>query len=108
MTDTLLFNARIRTMDPARPTAEALLIRGGRIVAVGNNDLPAPGARRIDAGGRLCLPGFQDAHIHLLNGGTDLVETAQLYDCLTPGDIQTVMAQHNAKISGSGLGNSVG
>jgi hypothetical protein len=98
--DTLLFNARIRTMDPARPLAEALLIRDGRIVAVGNNDLRAPGARRIDAGGRLCLPGFQDAHIHLLNGGTDLVETAQLYDCLTIGDIQSVMAEHNAKIGG--------
>ena len=77
--ETVLFNARIRTMDPSHPTAEALLIREGRILALGNQtDLAAlsPDAPTIDAGGRLCLPGFQDAHIHLLSGGTNLVETA--------------------------------
>ena len=77
--ETVLFNARIRTMDPSHPTAEALLIHEGRILALGNQtDLAAlsPDAPTIDAGGRLCLPRFQDAHIHLLSGGTNLVETA--------------------------------
>ena len=36
MADTLLHNARIRTMDPTRPTAEWLLIRDGRIARVTN------------------------------------------------------------------------
>jgi len=101
--DTLLFNTQIRTMDPSRPTAEALLIREGRILALGHKtDLAAlsPGAQTIDGGGRLCLPGFQDAHIHLLSGGTDLVETAQLYDCLTLDDIRSVMAAHAKAMAG--------
>ena len=101
--DTLLFNARIRTMDPSRPTAEALLIRSGRILALGNMaDLAAlsPNARTIDAEGRLGLPGFQDAHIHLLGGGTDLVATAQLYDCLTLNDIQGTLSAHAKTMAG--------
>ncbi|MGL4280400.1 MAG: amidohydrolase, partial [Albidovulum sp.] len=98
MTDLLVENAVIRTMDPARPSARSLLIRDGVIVAL--SDAPdglrgiAGGARRIDAGGRLALPGFQDAHIHLLNGGTDLVETAQLYDCTTLEEIVATMRAH--------------
>ena len=102
MTEILIYNARIRTMDPACPMAGAVLLRDGLVVTLGDAaELTArAGARRIDAGGRLVLPGFQDAHIHLLNGGTDLVETAQLYDCVTLGEIQTVMAGHAAAQSG--------
>ncbi|HQU68774.1 MAG TPA: amidohydrolase [Albidovulum sp.] len=97
MTDVLVENAAIRTMDPARPFARSLLIRDGIIAAL--SDAPdglsdQRGARRIDAGGGLVLPGFQDAHIHLLNGGTDLVETAQLYDCATLDDIVAAMRTH--------------
>ncbi len=93
MADTLIHNARIRTMDPATPTADWVLIRAGIIAALGQGDPPAA-ARRIDAGGRLVLPGFQDAHIHLLNGGTDLIETAQLYDCRTLTDIAAALRAH--------------
>lgn len=102
MTEILIYNARVRTMDQGCPMAEAILLRDGLVVALGDTaELSASaGARRIDAGGRLVLPGFQDAHIHLLNGGTDLVETAQLYDCVTLGDIQAVMADHAAAQSG--------
>ncbi|MEO5615806.1 MAG: amidohydrolase family protein, partial [Cypionkella sp.] len=101
MTETLIYNARIRTMDAACPMAGAVLLRDGLVVALGDAALAMAGdARRIDAGGRLVLPGFQDAHIHLLNGGTDLVETAQLYDCVTLAEIQAVMAAHAAAQSG--------
>ncbi|MFN4173155.1 MAG: amidohydrolase [Pseudorhodobacter sp.] len=96
MTATLLLNARIRTMDPARPFAEAVLIRSGRIAAVGDAAalrVQAPGARVIDAGGRLCLPGFQDAHVHLLDGGVDLVVAAPLWEVATlPGLCQALSA----------------
>lgn len=98
MTAVLVENAVIRTMDPARPFARSLLIRDGLVVAL--SDAPdglrdqGGGARRIDAGGRLALPGFQDAHIHLLNGGTDLVETAQLYDCTSLDEIAAAMRAH--------------
>jgi predicted amidohydrolase YtcJ len=91
-------------MDPARPLAEALVIARGHILALGSAAemaaLAGPQAMVIDAGGRLVLPGFQDAHIHLLNGGVDLVETAQLYDCTTLEQIQSVWARHAAGWSG--------
>jgi predicted amidohydrolase YtcJ len=98
MTDVLIENADIRTMDPARPQATSILIRDGRIVALSDDRHGLRGiaaaAEIIDAGGRLALPGFQDAHIHLLNGGTDLVETAQLYDCTTLDDIIHAVIAH--------------
>jgi hypothetical protein len=102
VTDTLLRNAHVVTMDPTRPQARAVLIRHGRVLAVGDDldALAAPGATVIDAGGRLVLPGFQDAHVHLLNGGVDLVETAQLYDCTTLGELQTALAAHAAGWNG--------
>ena len=72
--DLILRNANIHTMDPARPQARAMALAGGRIVALGDDlgDLVRPGMRVIDAGGRLVLPGFQDAHVHLLSGGVEL------------------------------------
>ncbi|MDZ5111343.1 amidohydrolase family protein [Pseudomonas putida] len=54
------------TMDPALGDIDQgdVLVRDGRIVAVGRN-LQAPDARRIDARGQIVLPGFVDAHNHL-------------------------------------------
>lgn len=102
--DLILTNARIRTMDPARPWAQALAVGAGRILVLGSDAeiraLAGPGTRRTDAGGRLCLPGFQDAHIHLLNGGTDLVETAPLYDCTTLEEVRAALAAHAARWPG--------
>ena len=65
-------NARIYTGDPARPWAEALACSGDRIVRVGGTkDVEALADRStqiIDGGGGLVLPGFIDAHIHLMWG----------------------------------------
>ncbi|MDW8069208.1 MAG: amidohydrolase [Anaerolineae bacterium] len=66
--DTLLFNGRIYTMDPQCPRASALAICGGRIRAVGGDDLRAlagPGTAVVDLEGRTVLPGLTDSHIHL-------------------------------------------
>lgn len=66
--DLILVNGNIRTLDRAKPRAEAMAISGGLIVAVGTNrELQAfigPRTQVIDAGGRLVLPGFNDAHVH--------------------------------------------
>lgn len=74
--DLILFNALIRTMDASRPEAEAVAICGSRVAAVGSNTeikaLAGPRTRLIDAGGRLVLPGFNDAHVHFLAGGFQL------------------------------------
>ena len=70
MIDLLLTNARVYTVDPARPWAEAVACQGGRIVAVGRaadlDALAGPATHRIDCGGRLLLPGLTDAHVHTL------------------------------------------
>ncbi len=69
--DLLLVNGRIHTLDPARPEATALLVRGERIVAVGGDaDLKAaagPAARVIDLRGRAVIPGLIDTHTHLFD-----------------------------------------
>ncbi len=67
---TILYNVRAYTMDPATPQAEALAWRGERLLAVGSRTAVAatagPGARMVDGGGRIVLPGLIDAHIHFM------------------------------------------
>ena len=83
----IIFNANIHTMDPAKPTAEALAIYGQRIVAVGMTKeikaIAGPGTQSIDAQGQLILPGFNDAHVHFLTGGFQL-SSVDLRDADTP------------------------
>ena len=64
--DIAIVNARVYTGNAARPWAEAIGIRSNRIAAVGTSaEISAAGATRtIDAGGRLLIPGFNDAHAH--------------------------------------------
>ena len=68
--DLLLVNARVLTMDPARPTANVVAVRGGLIAEVGGSSLitPRPGsrARTIDCRGMALVPGLIDAHCHVL------------------------------------------
>jgi len=74
--DYLFTNASIYTADPANPRAEAVAVRGNRIVFVGRTadaiDLRGPGTEVIDAGGRTLLPGLIDSHFHLLWGSLKL------------------------------------
>jgi len=74
--DLILTNARVLTMDPAYPRAEAVAIRDGRILAVGTAPgvaaLAGPDTRVIDAEGRSVLPGFVESHLHLVLGGAEL------------------------------------
>lgn len=66
--DRLLVNARVLTMDPARPEAEAIAITGSRISAIGASAELLTRRQRdtevIDLGGRTLIPGFVDAHNH--------------------------------------------
>lgn len=67
--DTVVVNAKVFTSNPAQPWAQALAISGERIVAVGDtatvSKLAGSATRRIDAGGRTIVPGFNDAHQHI-------------------------------------------
>ena len=95
MVDTLIHNARIRTMDPTAPVADWVLIRGGVIASIGRG-APPDARDKIDAGGRLVLPGFQDAHVHLLSGGLDLATAAYLYDAVSADDLLATLRAHAA------------
>jgi predicted amidohydrolase YtcJ len=74
--DLIITNAKIWTGDKAHPSAQALAVIGDRIVAVGSNSdvqiLRGAATRTIDAGGKLLLPGFNDAHVHFVTSGTRL------------------------------------
>ncbi|MFI7588162.1 amidohydrolase [Spongisporangium articulatum] len=71
--DLIVSDARIWTGDAATPWAEALAVSGDRVVAVGPADdvaaLAGPRTRRVEAPGRLVVPGFHDAHVHPSFGG---------------------------------------
>jgi predicted amidohydrolase YtcJ len=71
--DLVVTSAAVRTMDPERPTAEAVAVAAGEIVFVGDaggaRELAGDGTEVIDAGGRTVMPGIHDGHIHALDGG---------------------------------------
>ena len=68
----IVFNADIRTVDQNQNRAEAFAIKGGRFVAVGNNeevlDLKGATTESINANGATIVPGFIDSHTHLSSG----------------------------------------
>jgi predicted amidohydrolase YtcJ len=81
--DLIITHAKVWTVDPAKPTAQAVAILRDRIVAVGSDgevsSWHGPKTQIIDAGGKLLLPGFNDAHVHFVSGGAQL-ENVQLND----------------------------
>lgn len=83
--DRLLLNGCVVTLDPARPRAEALAVRDGRVLAVGATaDLQAcvgPATEMIDLQGRMVMPGLFDGHCHPTKGAI-----AQLFSCRFPFD----------------------
>src|SRR5215469_1315011 len=84
--DTIITNANAWTVDRNHPKAEAVAILNQRIVAVGTSvEMDAwrgPQTRIIDAGRKLLLPGFNDAHVHFVSGGFQL-DQVQLTDAKT-------------------------
>ncbi len=98
--DLIIRNARIWTVDPSRPEAEAVAILGDRIVAVGSNaEVDAwrgPATRVLDAAGKRLLPGFNDAHVHFADGGAQL-DNVQLNDAASPQEFARRIAERAAK-----------
>ncbi|HTV00542.1 MAG TPA: amidohydrolase [Luteitalea sp.] len=95
--DVLIVNARVYTVDPDRPAAQAIAIRGSRIVAVGSDaDVRALSGRAtqvIDAGGRAVIPGLHDAHGHVLGLG----ESLQSIDLRGTASVQAVIDKVKAR-----------
>ncbi|TVR93571.1 MAG: amidohydrolase [Trueperaceae bacterium] len=74
--DTLFRNGTVITIDRARPRAEAVAIANGRILAVGTvtelDTLVGPKTRVVELDGRTLIPGFHDAHDHMIGFGLQL------------------------------------
>ena len=81
--DTILYDGKLWTVDPARPEADAIAIAGDTILRVGSNaeilSLRGPGTRVLDLHGARVLPGFNDAHTHFENA-TQWFYEARLID----------------------------
>src|SRR5579864_1786857 len=74
--DQIFYHVKIFTGDPQNPYAEAVAIRGDKILAVGT--LPevakvAPNATSTDLQGKSLFPGFIDSHSHSIDGGLNLI-----------------------------------
>lgn len=91
----LLVNGKIWTVDTAQPEAEAVAIRGNRIIAVGSSNdilkLRQPNSEVINLQGRRVLPGFNDAHVHFYSGGASLAGP-QLRYCQSAEELRKILA----------------
>ena len=98
--DLIITNANIWTVDASRPKAHAVAVLNDRIVGVGSNvDVDfwrGPQTRVIDAGGKLLLPGFNDAHVHFASGGLQL-DSVQLTDANSPEEFVRRIAEQVKK-----------
>ena len=99
--DLVITHANIWTVDPSKPRAQAVAIIGDRIVAVGSdleiNAWRGPQTHVLDAGGKLLLPGFNDAHVHFVDGGASL-DSVQLKDAATPQEFARRIGEQAKKI----------
>jgi len=95
--DSVVVNARIYTVNPQQPWAEAVAIRDAQILAVGStrevNRYRGANTRVIDAHGRLVLPGFTDCHIHFMEGSLGLTHV-DLNGAPTVRDIQKRVSEY--------------
>jgi hypothetical protein len=94
--DLIVTNAKVWTGDKAQPSAESVAILGDRIVAVASNkEVEAwrgPNTKVVDAGGKLLVPGFNDAHVHFVTGGEQL-DSVQLNDATSAKEFARRIAE---------------
>jgi predicted amidohydrolase YtcJ len=87
--DLIVTNANVWTGEPRMPSARAVAIVGDRIVEVGSVDAVdrwrGAETQVVDAGGRRVVPGFNDAHVHFVDGGRQL-DSVDLKDAASPDE----------------------
>jgi predicted amidohydrolase YtcJ len=102
--DTIIAHARIYTGNRQQPWAEAVAIRAGKIITVGDESavfkLRYAATHVIEAGGHLVLPGFVDCHIHFLDGSLSLGRV-NLEGAKDASDIQQRLRDYAAKHPGN-------
>lgn len=97
--DLVLRHGAVYTMDAARSWATAVAVRDGRIAYVGGDSLPAGLVGKltevVDLAGGMVLPGFQDAHVHPVESGVDLIE-CNLNDATTAAEAASIVRAYAA------------
>ena len=93
----IVHNAKVYTVHAAQPTAEAVAVRGDRIVLVGSSqaalELRGPDTRVIDGRGAALIPGIQDAHGHF----TGLGESLQVLQLRGTGSYEQIVEMVKAR-----------
>src|ERR1044072_5342907 len=91
--DLAILNARVRTLDPARPFATAVAVRAGTVSAGGDDVSHEYDARTevIDAGGAALIPGLTDSHLHPF-WGAELARGVDLSHEKTKADVLAALA----------------
>ena len=99
--DLVITNANVHTIDPKRPAAISIAVLNGKIVAVGSDadtkPLIGPKTKVIDAKGKLVIPGFNDAHVHFLETGSQL-SSVDLRDAKSPQEFVERIKAFAAKL----------
>ena len=89
--DSVVYNANVITMNPAVPSASAVAVKDGRFMAVGMDrdilEFKGRATEVLDAGGKTVLPGFIDAHTHVMSSGVRHVAQEDC-DLRSIGEIQ--------------------
>jgi hypothetical protein len=95
--DVVFTGGAVYTVDPARTWAQAVAVKGGRIVTVGTDgsvaDRIGPKTEVHDLGGRMLLPGFQDAHVHPPSGGLEMLQ-CNLNEAYTREGYERIVADY--------------
>jgi predicted amidohydrolase YtcJ len=98
--DLAFVNGAVYTVDAARSRAAAVAVKDGRIVAVGTDatirEYLGPETGVFDLGGRMLLPGFQDAHVHPPSGGLEMLQ-CDLNDVYTKPEYLDIVATYAAE-----------
>lgn len=99
--DVLFLNGLVRTLDEAGSTAEAVLVRNGRVQAVGSTPEireQSVGAREIDLAGATLLPGFIESHNHFLSAGQAFANVdLRSEHCASIGEMQRLLGDRAAQ-----------
>ncbi len=99
--DAIFVGGRVLTLDAANREVDALAVLGGRVVALGSrrdiSALAGPRTKRHDLGGATVVPGFNDAHCHVLSFGFSLLHVA-LRRAARVADIAAAIAARVARV----------
>jgi len=100
--DVIVTHARIWTGDKKMPAAEAVAMIGDRLVGVGTaaeiDVWRGASTNMIDAGGRRVVPGFNDAHVHFVDGGQQL-DDVDLKDAPTPQEFARRIGERAGRLA---------